>query len=328
MICLDELLNIRNYCEPNKEGLYLDNFVDVPLSLLAQLANDSEQTGKKYGKNLIAGAVQELQADISLSVSDGYSIKDVVYQYNSNCQFTNTYASGFGISLTNFYKSNFAELVVPNIAYKPNFNGDFTLVITDGTVTKTYVATAQQGVVNNLSVDFKTKEKNVKIYAQDASLEFSVLNCTSTSCGSCAAKRGTYITVTGYNGSTNISTAAGFIPNVYIQCNMENIICAIVNKYKQLFAKALAYKVAELVYTRLLISPRMNDSTLNIDQDNVKLYLNTITAKYRELIHGSKAAYSQAPAKGIIDIMRASYKTLNDPCISCASSVFSSTALF
>lgn len=328
MQCLDTLLNIRNYCEPNKEGYYLDQFVDVPLSLLAHLANDAEQTGKKYGKNLINAAVQELIADISLSAADGYSIKDVVYQYATNCQFTNMYSAGFGATLNNYYKSNFAELTIPNIAFKANFDGDFVVVITDGITEKTYTGTAQKDIIGNITTDYTTKQKQVKIYAQDNTLEFALLNCTQTGCGSCGAKRGNYLNLVGYNGSTVVQNPSGFLPNAYISCNMENILCTFINKYKQLFAKALAYKVGEMVYTRLLISPRLNDSTLNIDQESAKMYLNTLTAKYRELIHGSKAAYTQNPAKGIIDILKAGFRTINDPCISCTSSMFSSTVLF
>lgn len=329
MNCLNDLIKIKEYCADTYKGPKVSDYVDVPLILLAHLANDAESSGAKYGKNLIKSAAEELEADIMLSATDGYSVRDIVYTYNNICTFTNTKASGLGSNIVSNYRSKFAEIVVTGINFKPAFDGDFTIVIDDGINLYEVEAVAVKDTLCNIAFNYISSALQIKIYAKDTSLEFYALNCNgNVTCGSCAAKKGILAVLYGYAPSGTTNSPVGFNPLFYIQCNMDSILCTIINKYQPLFAKALAYKVGIAVYTRLLLSPRLNDSTINIDKDAVTLYLSTLEGKYREIIHGSSQAYGKSASKGILDIIRNSFKLLNDPCITCSSAMFSSTAMF
>lgn len=323
--CLD-LLKIKDYCSPGETGPFVGDFVDVNNVLFAHLADPDEQTGKTYALELLERSKSDVWADIMLSLSEGYSVKGVVYHYANTCRFTDSYVNGWGMSMTNFYKSQNSNLKISQINYKGQFDGPFNIVIDDG-VTQTIVpATSVNGVEGSVAVDYTTTQKTVRIYAQDNTLKFSLQSCNTGGCGSCASKRGIFISTTGWNGSAITSQPAGFIPSAYITCNLDAVMCNVINNYKPLIAKALAYKVGIDTYNRLLISPRMNDSTLNIDGDAARAYLNTLVAKYREVMFGSAQAYGNAATAGIISVIRQSFRTMSDPCLECRAQIGTITA--
>jgi hypothetical protein len=324
--CLD-LIKFKSLCKAGETGLFVEQFVDINTVMLAHLADESELTGKKYGAELIQAAIAELSADIMLANSNGYSINNIVYQYNNTCRFTET-LSNFGITLTSYFRSTSGKLYVPSVQFKPELSGEFILIVDDGYELKEFQVTGTAGEINTAMIEYSTTAKQVKIYAKDATLKFNMLSCQSGGCGSCAAKRGVQLQLQGYNRSGVTQQASGFIPTAYIACDMDAVICNVITRYKDLFAKALAYKVGIMAYMRLLISPRLNDTTLNINEDNAKLYLNTLESKYRELIFGSAQAYGNAATTGIIKIIQQSWKTTNDGCVTCNSTITKSTAVF
>jgi hypothetical protein len=325
LTCLD-ILKIKDYCDPTETGPFVSDFVDVNNILFAHLADPDEQTGKAYALELLESAKAEIEADLLLSASDGYSVKNVVYHYANTCRFSDSYVATWGVSITNFYRSPNSVLNIPTINFKPEFTGSFNLVIDDGKTKTIIPATATEKIENTIAVDYKTTEKTVRIYAEDPTLKFALQSCTTGGCGSCASKRGIFVSATGWNGSAVTSQPSGFIPTAFISCNLDAVICNVIKNYKPLIAKALAYKVGIDVYNRLLISPRMNDSTLNIDGDAARSYLNTLVAKYRELMFGSAQAYGNAATTGIISVIRQSFKTMNDPCVECRASMSTITA--
>jgi hypothetical protein len=326
MNCLD-IVKFKDYCNPNYTGSYVSNFVDVSNIMLAHLASDAEQTGAAYSNQLLEAAKEQVWSDILRSASDGYSINSIVYNYVNHCKFTEVY-SNWGSNLTNYFRSTNSQITVTTVTFKPELDGDFNLVLDDGKEKKIYPVTGISKTETTVEVSYTSSAKSVRIYCEDASKKFAMLTCQNGGCGSCAAKRGIHLQLNGYNRSGATTQATGFIPAAYISCNMESVICSVVNKYQSLFAKALGYQIGIMAYMRLLISPRMNDTTLNINEENAKLYLNTLEAKYKELMFGSVPAYGNAATVGIIKIMQQSFRTMNDSCVICGSQINTATAVF
>jgi predicted transcriptional regulator len=102
------------------------------------------------------------------------------------------------------------------------------------------------------------------------------------------------------------------------------VIC----KYQQIFGKAIAYKVGEMAYNRLLVSPRLNDTTLNIDKDAASAYMNTLVGKYRELMFGTEKAYGNAATHGLRQLVAMTLREFNDKCVVCTAQVTLATATF
>jgi hypothetical protein len=327
MNCLD-LVKLKDYCDASYTGPFVSDYVDVSNIMLAHLANDAEQTGKEFGESLINGAIEQVKADCLLSASQGYKFQGIVYHYNNTCKFTDTYTN-WGTQLNSFYRSANSTINIGSITYKANFSGAFNIVIDDGSGTLViHPAMATAGMEVATPITYSTKQRLVRIYAEDPSLLFAMLSCQQGGCGSCASKRGIYISAQGWNRTSVTSQPSGFSVQAFIACDEEALMCAIIGKYAALFQKAIAYQVGIRAYTRLLITPRLNDTTLNINEDNAKVYLNTLEAKYRELMFGSAQAYGNAATTGIIQVMRQSYKGLNDMCVVCDAQVNTATVIF
>jgi hypothetical protein len=327
MSCLTDLIKVKDYCDPSVAGPFVSDYVDVSTILFAHLASDDEVSGLEYAQELIRAAEEQVYADALLSASDGYSFQGIVYHYNNNCKFTDTYTT-WGTQLNNFFRSAYVSMNISSITYKANFDGPFNIVIDDGVTKVIHPAMAVKGQEVATPITYKTMQRNIKIYAEDTSLPFAMLSCQQGGCGSCASKRGIYVSAQGWNGNSVTSQPSGFIPAAFLSCESDQILCSVISKYKSLFQKAIAYKVGIMAYTRLMLSPRLNDSTLNIDSTAANTYLNTLEAKYRELMFGSAQAYGNAATTGIVQVMRQTYKSLNDMCVVCNAQINTATAIF
>jgi hypothetical protein len=327
MNCLNGIVGIKDYCNPAPGGTYVSEYVDVSNILFSHLASDDELTGKQYAEELIKGAEEQVWADANLAMSEGYSIVGIAYHYNNTCRFIDTYTNQ-GIMLTSFFRSANSLLNVSSVRTKSEVAGPFVLVIDDGLTLKEFniVGTEKQEVVTN--IEYSTNQRFIRIYPKDENVKLALLSCPASGCGSCASKRGIFIQQTGWNRVASSSQASGIIANAFISCDLSGVICNVIAQHKSLFQKAIAYKVGEMAYNRLLLSPRMNDSTLNIDHDAARVYLNTLVGKYRELVFGSAQAYGNAATKGIVQLMRMSMKNMNDACVICDAQIKSSTAIF
>jgi len=295
--------------------------------MLNHLANEDDMTGEDYATKLISGAISHVEGDVKLSASEGVSVQNSVYVFEKKCTYGDTLSS-FGVVLLNYFRSAYSSMVIPSLSFKAAFDGEFVIVLDDGKAPVTVTATAVFNQEVTIDLTYSTKQAQVKIYAQDATKQFCVLECPKHLCSNCSAKVGTLLILKGYNRLATVSTPVGFIPDAYVTCNADEVLCYGVNQNKALFSKAIAYKVGVLAYTRLLLSPRMNDTTLNIDKDAAQTYLNTLEAKYRELMFGSAKAYGNAATTGIVSVIRAALKNRNDRCVVCTSAMYSTSATF
>lgn len=327
MECLNNLLKIRDYCDTTAVGPFIGDFVDVSTVLLSNLANAEELTGEQYGNMLISSATEQVKSDLLLSATEGYSVRGELYHLIATNKFSGTY-NNWGISLSNYFRSSYSSIYITSLKFKASFTGEFTIVFDDLAGQVELPAEAIAGQEITIPVTYSTKSKTVRIYAKESNATFAVLTGTS-SCGSCSAsKNGVYLGMQGFNRLTNHPQSTGFIPTAHIACNMDDIMCIALLRNKSLFSKAIAYKAGSLAYSRLLLTTRLNDSTLNINMDVANTYLNTLEAKYRELMFGSAQAYGNASTNGIISVLRQSLRSMNDQCVVCSSQISSSTAVF
>jgi hypothetical protein len=326
MECLNNLLKIRDYCEPSAVGPFIGDFVDVSTVLLSNLANAEELTGEQYGNMLISSATEQVKSDILLSATEGYSVRNEVYHLINDKKFSGTY-NNWGISLSNYFRSSHSSIYITALKFKASFTGEFTIVFDDLAGQTELPAEAIAGQEVTIQCDYVTKSKTVRIYAKESNATFAVLTGAS-GCGSCSAKKGVFLGMQGFNRLTNHPQSTGFIPTAHIACNMDDVMCIALLRNKSLFSKAIAYKAGALAYSRLMLTTRLNDSTLNINMDVAQSYLNTLEAKYRELMFGSAQAYGNASTNGIISVLRQSLRSMNDQCVVCSSQISSSTAVF
>ena len=67
MDCLQNIIAFKSYCDTTYKGRYVEDFVQVNSILLANLANESELSGKEYGDGIIDSATQSVLSDIYTS---------------------------------------------------------------------------------------------------------------------------------------------------------------------------------------------------------------------------------------------------------------------
>lgn len=327
MNCLTGIINIKSYCAPSAPAPFVEEYIDLNKTMLDHLADESELTGSVYAAELISAAQSHVETDLALVTGEVATINSAVVAYINTCKFGTQYTNA-GSVLVNYMRTSYAVIRVRAITFKANFDGAFQITIDDSSGTLVTVdAVAENGKEITVACDYTTTKQNVKFYCADNTKSFALTSCGAT-CGSCAAKRGNYLQIGGWNGASMVNVPVGFIPNAYVSCNVDQIYCMVVDRYKAIFAKAIAYKVGEMAYNRLLISPRINDTTLNVDRDAAVAYLNTLVGKYRELMHGTATAYGNAATIGIKQLVSQTLKTLSDKCVSCGSQVTTATATF
>jgi len=330
MECLKNLVKIKDTCDENQVGPFVQDWVNLPSSILAHIASVDELSGALLGESILNSAINQVQSDISSGFANGNSIKSGnVFSLVHNSTFTNSYIPNSGSYISNFYRSAFSKITINSITFKAQFEGAFILVLEDGIENKEFDMVAQANVPIIVPIEYSTRSKYVKIYAKDTTKNFALMS-KNTACGSCSGRK-FYMEFKGYQNGLITTTPIGFIPYAFIECDSDFIQCNAISNamVKPLVGKAIAIKMGIIAYTRLLLSPRLNDSTVNINQEAVGQYLSDLENKYRETIFGSVQAYGHAQTKGVVDLISDSLKSLsNDDCIDCSSRIYTSAVAF
>ena len=332
MNCLENIIKFRTFCETinNQNQLFVEDFVEVNEKLLANLANESELTGKKYGENLINSAVQNVTADI-MTASGNVVLENKVIYSEFKGEFNNDQIANGGVQIRNVKHNELTRIKITSLRIKPFFDGNFIVVIDDGNKTE-FNLIAENGIEYKHDIDFESGSSIIKIYPKDESLFFAKITASKTTCPSCSGKIYDLVNTPLLNGTaTNIYSTV--IPESYLFCSGENLTClAIKNpQIKQLFVKAIAFHVGIMFYERLKLSTRFNDTTLNINKDAVEEYLNTLIGKYRELVFGFNFS-TGIKRSNLIPLSELVSRNLrnnkNNICINCNAIFNLSTAIF
>ena len=330
MDCLQNIIAFKSYCDTTYKGRYVEDFVQVNSILLANLANESELSGKEYGDGIIDSATQSVLSDIYTSYGNTI-LENTVENLAFTGYFNALNLAGGGFSLRDLSGSTMTKMIIKSFKTKPLFDGNFTVMIDDGREIKSFDFIAQNNVEGIYSLEYETPQKIVKMYVSDSSRIFSQITATHKTCGSCSGTKYNLALQPLKNGQpTNIYST--FIPEAFIVCDSSGFICKLLQNpvIKQALIKAIAIQCGISIYERLLLSPRMNDSTLNINKEAAELYLNTLVGKYQEFLFGTNFASGVSKANNIplTELIKRNIKAFRDICVSCNSSFQTSTVIF
>jgi len=329
--CLSNLLKFRNFCDTNYTGKYVNDFVDVNSTILANLANENELTGKQFGENLIVAGFENALSDL-LSSNGDLVFSAAVEKLNYDGRFVGSQSSNnSGVILRNVTTSELSNIQIDGARLKPLFSGEFTIVLDDGIESEEFVFAGENGVEANFQFDYKTKSKVVKILIKETELNFAQATMQKTTCSNCTGKRFNLVAQTIVNLQPN-SEPSIIIPSAFLICDPTDLICVLVKNplFKQVFLKAVALQVGINLYDRLSLSNRLNDTTININAEAVSMYHNTLVGKYQETMFGLNFAsgVQRSNVRPLVHLMKSSITNLKDICVNCNANLSTATAIW
>lgn len=330
MECLENIIKFKSFCDNTYKGRFVEDFVQVNTILLSHLANDYELSGEQYGNSIIDASIQSVLSDIYTSYGNTVlenTVENLVFTGN----FNTLNMAGGGFSLRDASGSTMTKIVIKSLRIKPIFDGDFTVLIDDGKEVKSFVFEAHNNIENTYTVDYETSSKLVNVSVSNQTQLFSQVTATQKTCGSCSGKRYNIVLQPRKNGlPSNIYST--FIPESYLSCDSSIFICKLLQSpiIKQALIKAIAIQCGISVYERLLLSPRLNDSTQNINKDAAAEYMDTLIGKYQEFVFGANFSTGISKANNIplTELIKRNIKSFKDICITCNSKFQTSTVIF
>ena len=137
--CLKDLIKFRDFCDTNYTGKFVNDFVDINSTILANLANENELTGKQFGENLINSAFENVLSDLFSSNGD-LVFSHAVEKLNYDGRFVGSQSvNNAGVILRNITNSELAVIQIDGVRLKPLFDGNFTVVVDDGVEIKEFL---------------------------------------------------------------------------------------------------------------------------------------------------------------------------------------------
>lgn len=332
MDCLD-ILEFKCFSEEKDiNKVYVEDYLDINSTDLANLADEYSLTGKSLGNQVLTIAKNNVLADLTLS-------KGNVSVNNSGEMLLNTWIfdSGYsaqngGVKIMDTSHSQISKIKVVKIQYIPNFSGNFDIVIDDGRNTETITATATIGVINTLELTYETSMKSVIITTLDDSLEFiNLKNSDAKSCQPCKEKS-RKIVQRGYKDNTTAATAYKFLVEAYLICDSDSLICTALqnNNVKTAFRRVLSYQIGLIVSRKNLTSRRYNETT-GVNIDTLNTTIDTLEGKYHEALYGrtkSSAGSFVQVSNGLAKIIYDHLKQSNDYCIQCEAKYYKAQVRF
>lgn len=316
MDCLTSLVGVKELCQANAVTplFYLDDAEGLDRNSLAQLTKPSNGNGLAFGNELIESASRFLMADIETLVPKGYSVKSALNSFCNTCTYTSlSSASPYtGVIVKNISSSKNAFLSIDSLKVMIASTGTYTIVLDDGILPKQieYDFTAlTEVVITNIS--YKTSAKSVKIYFLEDGVLVTALNCpVAKSCGCSGTTTNKDLTVKGLLNNVEFTTQYGFVPCASVVCQLDNVICSIINQQPKLFALALFYRATARYFNEFKTTQR-NNRNASFDEEEKKSLSDLYMSLYYERLNGSRNV------KGIADNMKAALDSLNDDCIEC-----------
>src|SRR5688500_6718902 len=328
MDCLTNLVGVKELCVENATTplFYLDDAEGIDRTALAQLAKPSNGSGLAFGTEIIESASRFLMADIETIIPKGYSIKSSLNSFCNTCTYTGltSATAQTGIVVKNVSTSKNGFLSIDSLKVMIASTGTFAIVIDDGVTPKLiehdFVAGTETIITN---IPYKTSRKSVKIYFLEEGVLVNALNCPTTkSCG-CSGRRAdasTDLQVKGLLGGVEFTTQYGFVPCASVVCQIDNVLCSIINQQPKLFALALFYRSAARYFSEFQTTTRNNRNASFDEEDKLSL-ADRYIALYYERLRGSEKV------KGIADNMSSALNNLNDACVECTRTTSTSWAI-
>lgn len=328
--CLTRSLQIKNLCEDSTcEQFYLNDFVDISVKELADLAKSEELSGKVYGEQLIRSAGIKVMMSLQTMVPDYFALNKSIKTVCSTCSFMSLTQSGLtGITIRNLVNSTSSRTTLTSIKIKSATIGQHFLIVDDGAIKVEYPVTLtglEQEIIIN---DYTSLSKNIRLYFNDSTVQLYAINCPTTSgcgCGGQKQQQNDFVIEGLYNGNAS-TTQYGFLPCVTTTCSYDHVICELARTNKSLIAYAMALQIGIAFYDRKIETTRLNEtSLLGADINTLKEYRNMLAQKYDETIYGRLDGYGKPQRSGLKDIISSTISTTPDRCIRCASVNYQAT---
>lgn len=326
MTCFNNLVGLKALCDATTPApqFYLDDIEGVDQSRLADLASQSQGSGKAMAQDIIDSAIRMMTADLETIIPANFRMTNELVNICSTNTFSGFYQSastlGTGVIVKNITGSKFSKMFIDSITVRINSDGEFSLIIADGVqenkvITFTFVA-GQDTIFQNIG--YTTTAKQVKIYFNNASVSLAqILTVQNSGCGCGGGNRSAMakdIVMTGLSSGVETTQQYAVLPCVTIACNYDAIVCQLVTTSPKIFALALLYLCASKIFENNSKSVRVNRQA-SFQQEEKKSDSQLFYEWYQERLRGK-------PAKGILGITQAvnsNLSILKDKCITCGS---------
>lgn len=319
-VCFSSLVGIRGTCEPKSAtpAFWVDDIPGIDLSRLAQVANADAPTGALLGAKLLHTAARFLAADVETIYDGKFRIEASLVNGCSNCRYMTSMVAGpeLGTRVENLAGSNYSSLLLDKFDAQVGATGTFHVVLDDGSADN--VRSIEHDFVSGETVSFvnvgyRTRAKKVRIYLDEPNVPLPQLSCPNSgkNCG-CSGRPAVIETLVygGTNNGANSQQAYGFLPCATIVCDGADLLCAMAKVAPRTMGMALLAKFAELYYTEVPLSTRINRVVSNSTDDKV-----TEADKYRKM-YASRLGGDRS-TRGVKDVVFDSLKNLRDACVVC-----------
>lgn len=319
-VCFSSLVGIRGTCEPKMGAptFWVDDIPGIDLTRLAQVATADAPTGAMLAAKLLQSAARFLATDVETIYDGKFRIEANLVNGCSACSYRTSAVSGteLGTRVENLTGSNYSALLIDKLSAQVNATGTFHMVIDDGSLDN--VRSIEYDFISGERIDFvnlgyKTRAKKVRIYLDEPNIPLPQLSCPNSgkNCG-CSGKAAAIETLVygGTNNGANSQQAYGFLPCAAIICDGADLLCAMAKVAPRIMGMALLAKFAELYYTEVPLSTRINRVVSNSTEDKVdeaKKY----QKMYTDRLGGSRSA------RGVKDLVFDTLKSLRDVCVVC-----------
>ncbi len=321
-VCFAKLVGIKGICEPTGSDVkyWLDDVPGIDLTNLSKIANTTNPTGAKKGEQLIETAARFMAADVEAIYDGQYKVENTLVAGCSTCKFTSTFAAGHerGTLVKDLTQSSFRNLVIDKLVTKLNAVGTFTVVLDDGIPSNRRLITHdfEEALVEYefTNLDYRTKQKQVRIYLLEDGVALAQLSCPSSG-GGCGCSGKTHVVsdlvYSGTDNGAEVQQAYGFVPCAYIACDAQDVLCWVANSAPRMIGMALLFKAAELYFQNTLLSTRQNVVVGQNEEDKVDE-----SKKYAKLYNDRLQGKG---VRGVKDLVFGVLRNVTDDCVVCNS---------
>lgn len=321
--CFANLVGVKSLCAESDPVpiLYLDDVEGIDIIKLAQVANETSESGKKFAQDIIDSAIRLFLSDIEGLFPVNYSLNRQLGNSCSTATFSGFYVTGsqYGsiIQLTGL--SKYSLLKITKMDIQVGDSGTYDFVVDDGTTQQTFsTGPLTGGVRATVPVNFSTTASQVKIYFTDPNVRVSQLTQPSSGCG-CSGGNGVLnsndltknLLFSGLQNGVIQSVQYGFVPCLEITCSWDSLICNLITAAPKLIALTLLYKVAHKYFLSSDLGTR-NNRVVGYDKDEKVAMASKFDGLYRKYLNSEGVT-------GVRQLINQQLQYSRDICILCDS---------
>lgn len=268
--CLTSLIGMQS--DPCVSGtpplFFVEQLDGIDLDKLSKISSSSDVNGKEYAKRIIQAAAAEMVGDLDLLIGQGYSLRDMVGETCSTCDFNGVYVAAGGLKVHNASLSKYSELRITKVNIKANATGDHQLKVDDGITAMLYDVTLEAGTVMPVLINYATTQKDVYLSLVDNTVGMAQIICpNNASCGCGGVKNSGLITYTGRIGAGADTSQYGFVVCANVGCSNKQLLCEMIRQAPNIFGLTLLYKIGEKINTGSKLTLRNNRVSAQPDEE-------------------------------------------------------------